>query len=63
MRSNDGFNFHNSPRESTEWFMEHYPDKYKELKERSMKFVDLTYQYWETKLVDLKNQLNENKDK
>lgn len=63
MKSNDKFNFHNSPRESTEWFQEHYPERHKELKERSMKFVDLTYQYWETKLIELKKQFNEIKDR
>lgn len=54
MRSNDKFNFHNSPRESTEWFIEHYPERYRELKERSVKFVDLSYKHWEEKLAELK---------
>jgi len=57
MKSHDKFNFHNSPREGTEWFMENYPKRYKELKERSMLFQDLTYKYWEDKLVELKKQL------
>lgn len=53
MRSNDGFNFHNSPRESTEWFMEHYPERYKELKKRSLITRPLDMKFWEDKLKEL----------
>ena len=35
MRSHSGFNFHNSPRESTEWVMNTYPERYDELKEKN----------------------------
>jgi hypothetical protein len=55
MRSNDGFNFHNSPRESTEWFMEHYPERYAELKKRSLILEPLDMAYWEKKLAWLKS--------
>lgn len=57
MRSNSGFNFHNSPRESTEWFMEHYPERYKLLKERSLIFVDLSLEFWKNKKELLKEEL------
>ena len=60
MRSNDGFNFHNSPRESTEWLMEKMPEKYAELKERSLKFVKLDIFHWEKKLKELKKELKNN---
>ena len=56
MRSNDGFNFHNSPRESTEWLMENMPERYAILKERSLKSEPLTMQFWENKLVELKEE-------
>jgi hypothetical protein len=55
MRSNDGFNFHNSPRESTEWFMEHYPERYAELKRRSLITAPLDMAFWEAKLEELKS--------
>jgi hypothetical protein len=56
MRSNDGFNFHNSPRESTEWLIETYPERYKELKKRSMIIVSLSLAHWEKKLEELKKE-------
>lgn len=59
MRSNDGFNFHNSPRESTEWFMEKYPERYKTLKERSLIIVKLDINFWNNKLVELKELINQ----
>lgn len=55
MRSNDGFNFHNSPRESTEWVMNKYPERYKILKDRSLILIQLTLQHWENKLAELKS--------
>jgi len=54
MRSNDKFNFHNSPRESTEWLMETYPQLYKKLKKRSLKIRPLSIIYWERKIEKLK---------
>ena len=54
MRSNDGFNFHNSPRESTEWLMENMTERYTTLKERSKVYVDLDLKYWQKKLIELK---------
>jgi len=54
MKSSTGFNFHNSPRESTEWVMEHYPERYAELKKRSLEYVKLDYIYWTKKLEELK---------
>jgi hypothetical protein len=54
MKSSSGFNFHNSPRESTEWFMEKYPERYKRLKEKSLQYAKLDMQYWITKLNELK---------
>ncbi len=54
MRSNDGFNFHNSPRESTEWLIENYPERYKELKKRSQKAIKMD---WGKKLLFLKIEL------
>jgi NAD-specific glutamate dehydrogenase len=56
MKSSSGFNFHNSPRESTEWLMENMPERYKELKGRSMIKVHLDYQFWEKKHAELKEQ-------
>lgn len=53
MGSHDNFNFHNSPVESTLWFAEHYPERYKELKERSLKIVHLDRLYWENKWKEL----------
>ena len=58
MRSASGFNFHNSPRESTEWFMEHYPERYAELKQRSLQYQKLDIIYWNKKLEELKNYEN-----
>jgi 5-methylcytosine-specific restriction endonuclease McrA len=55
MRSNDGFNFHNSPRESTEWFIEHYPERYKILLARSKQYQKLDRQFWENKIKELKD--------
>lgn len=55
MRSNDGFNFHNSPRESTEWFIEHYPERYAELKKRSQKAIHCDIIFWTKKLEELKS--------
>ena len=54
MRSNDKFNFHSSPRESTEWIMETMPELYKTLKERSWKSPTLTIQFWEKKYEELR---------
>ncbi len=54
MRSNDGFNFHNSPRESTEWLMEKYPERYKSLKERSRNMPLCDLQFWQEKYNMLK---------
>jgi hypothetical protein len=51
--SGDSFNFHNSPRESTEWFMENYPERYNTLKERSKLLVSLTIEYWQNKELGL----------
>ena len=60
MRSNDGFNFHNSPRESTEWLMENMPERYAILKDRSFKSAQpLTIVFWENKHQELKKQLKE----
>lgn len=53
MKSNSGFNFHNSPRESTEWFIDNYPERYKILKERSLKICKLDKIFWENKLKEL----------
>lgn len=54
MKSNSGFNFHNSPRESTEWFMEKYPDRYYSLKMRSMVVCKLDLMFWQNKYEILK---------
>jgi len=54
MRSSTGFNFHNSPRESTEWLMENRTEQYNILKERSKKFVKLHIIFWENKFKELK---------
>jgi len=53
MRSNDGFNFHNSPRESTEWVKEKYPERYEDLKNRRP--IVCTIQFWEEKMKKLKS--------
>ena len=53
-KSPTGFNFHNSPRESTEWVMEHYPERYAELKKRSLEYIKTDYIYWTKKLEELK---------
>lgn len=53
MRSNDGFNFHNSPRESTEWLMENMPERYATLKGRSLKIEPLDITFWERKKSEL----------
>ena len=57
MRSNDGFNFHNSPRESTEWLLENMPERYAILKERSLKLEPITEKYWEQKKAELTLEL------
>ena len=54
MKSAKGFNFHNSPRESTEWVMETYPERYNILKERSKVLVNLGLDYWKDKHEGLK---------
>lgn len=54
MKSNNGFNFHNSPRESTEWFMEYYPERYTSLLERSKQYTNLNMDYWLKKYEQLK---------
>jgi hypothetical protein len=56
MRSNDSFNFHNSPAESTEWFIEKYPERYKELKERKNNPIVCDMIFWEKKLEELKKE-------
>lgn len=55
MKSHDGFNFHNSPIESTQWLMENHSELYQKLKRRSMKYNRLDIQFWEAKLEELKN--------
>lgn len=57
MRSNDGFNFHSSPTESTLWFKEKYPKRYKELLNRSRKTVVCTLKYWQDKYEELKKEI------
>jgi hypothetical protein len=59
MKSHDGFNFHNSPRESTEWFMEKYPERYAELKERSKIICKLDLIYWQNKMKQLGGRENQ----
>jgi len=51
-KSNDGFNFHNCPRESTEWLMEKFPERYAALKKRSQLNQHIN---WENKLGELKS--------
>jgi hypothetical protein len=61
MKSHSGFNFHNSPRESTEWLMETYPERYAELKARSQKPIKADIIYWQKKhqeLLKLEQELN-----
>lgn len=58
MKSHDGFNFHNSPRESTEWIMEKFPERYQKLKERSWKSQHCDIIFWTKKLADLKEELD-----
>ena len=58
MRSNDGFNFHNSPRESTEWVMETYPERYQRLKVQSLTTKRCDMSFWQEKLLELQNELN-----
>lgn len=51
-----GFNFHNSPTESTLWFIEKFPERYKTLKERSQKTIVCTLQMWKNKYEELKKE-------
>ena len=55
MKSHDGFNFHNSPRESTEWLIETYPERYSELKRRSKILTPVDMKFWEDKWENLKS--------
>jgi hypothetical protein len=57
MRSNDGFNFHNSPRESTEWLMENMPERYATLKARSLKLEPIFISFWKRKKEELTLEL------
>ena len=59
MKSHSGFNFHNSPRESTEWFIEHHPEWHAKLLERSKQLVSLDKRYWEIRKAILKAELQE----
>jgi hypothetical protein len=57
MKSHGGFNFHNSPRESTEWVMEKYHKRYKELKQRSLKAKKCDIIFWQNKKKELDEHL------
>lgn len=54
--NNNGFNFHNSPAESTLWFKEKYPERYKALLNRSRKTIVCTLQMWKDKYEELKKE-------
>lgn len=58
MKSSTGFNFHNSPRESTEWLMEKYPERYAELKKRSLVYFKADLNYWTQLLKELSKYSN-----
>jgi len=53
MKSHGGFNFHNSPRESTEWYIENYPQRHAVLLKRSKEYKKLDMIFWEAKLEEL----------
>jgi len=61
MRSNSGFNFHNSPTEAKEWFDKTYPDVSERLKIRSQEKYTLDMSYWlekEKELLELEEMLD-----
>lgn len=56
MGNHSGFNFHNTPRESTAWFIEKYPKRYKELLKRSRSTTVCTLEFWQKKYEELKKE-------
>ena len=50
-----GWNIHGSPRESTEWIQALIPERYAELKQRSLQYQKLDIIYWNKKLEELRN--------
>jgi len=48
--------FHKNPMEMADWFLEHYPERHAELRERSKKNVSLNEGVWEKKLEKLKEE-------
>lgn len=57
MKSNDKFNFHNSPVESTEWLKANLPN-YDDLIKRSKKTKVIDMEFWKEKLNDLNIKRN-----
>lgn len=55
-----GFNIHGSPRESTEWLMGKYPERYAKLKKRSQKITKLDERFWQRKLEALQHEIELN---
>ena len=52
-KSHDTFNFHNTPAESTQWFIDNYPERYAALKERTKTTQQLNMLYWNNKYLEL----------
>ena len=55
--SSKTFSFHGTPGEANNWFEDKYPERKKELKERSWKSPTLTIGFWESKEEELDKKL------